>query len=384
MFQQSLIVFSMGIIISFAKSNNFPQVILKTNEIFKMYHNSIEKTIPFKEVRASLQALDRMAQDYKGKCRQNIYEACQLGYQATDNYYKATDQILQWTLSTSFMVEKYIPSGDLGSRFPAIQLSLHDGLETISNALKLLEETRDQLTTMQSKLRPIPQDLTDEFNNLKYQHDQKLEELKDTVNKVSSMVLDLAGGPVGSVLGLFAKLVKKDIASDIILSKKIANEKEQMEITQVFYNSLRDTVRHASVDLGESKENLHEKIREVTALQGNIFSYKFILEEAQEIKDCLVLLKETLNEFIRSHEYAIKIYHGLLRDNGPMPRELQMWTAKLPENKLISLHRVNSIANDLLSRTAKEREDQFWKLEPSHSKPSSLKNNFISYIEASL
>uniref|UniRef100_A0A8D9E797 Hemolysin E n=2 Tax=Cacopsylla melanoneura TaxID=428564 RepID=A0A8D9E797_9HEMI len=352
-------------------------IVQKQNGMLIEYNKNLDQAVPFKELRASLKALDGLAQDYNGKCRADIYNATTMGYKATDNYFRATDKIFRWCSLTNRLTT-YILDNDPPKNkvFKAMMTSTKEGLNLMKESLDILEDVRDQLTTMQSILRPIPRDLTNEITQMREDYEARkvqkriLEIALAAIGAAVTLILGFVAGPVGFALGLAGTLALAGIPAAVIEGHQIPTEDEKMRITEAYYGQLIQAVRDASGNVTAVKEKLHTEITKVQELYGEVQGATEIGEIFGELmKDDLQTLLKSVNEYMKRHGGDVKLvlksrrireitYHGF------------------------DVERIQQAIDHILNQTAKEREERFWELKPTfQNQPYIYQNHFNDLLK---
>uniref|UniRef100_A0A8D8MAF0 Uncharacterized protein n=1 Tax=Cacopsylla melanoneura TaxID=428564 RepID=A0A8D8MAF0_9HEMI len=148
--------------------NKLNNLIGTQKDLLRTYVKHLDNAVSFKELRGSLQLLDKLAQDYNGKCRADIYNATSIGYKCTDNYYRATDKIFRWCALMAKLL-KYLLKNEktIDQNYILMLNTTNRAVKAVTEAHALLELVRDDLTMMQNILRPVPSYLNYEFDQYK-------------------------------------------------------------------------------------------------------------------------------------------------------------------------------------------------------------------------
>lgn len=366
----TLFVFCLGAVVLSVNcgsevDNYMDTIIQKTNKVLLKYDEDLDKAVPFKELRASLKALDLMAKDYQGSSRDPIYKATHLGYQATDKYYEATDAIFAWCVKAEVVIDYIIDSEpDRSLAYRAILKLTGNGLTTIKASLAKLNEVRDDLTNMADKLRPVPSSLTKELAELRQEYEQQVRKMKtlkwtlmvalSLLGAVASIVLGFLTGPIGLALGIAGTIAAAGVPVAVIQGKVEPSQEEKWKITEAYYKSLIQAVQHAQGNITAVKDSLNVEIKEVGRLKGTVEGQLFILtldEEDQSLSrslvNSLVKFKKTLGAFIGRHS-----------GGGQSRRRREI----LSECHGLDVEGVSYAVDTFLNGTATQREEAFWRL----------------------
>lgn len=178
-----VIVFCVGNAILSVKGNALDEaleeILKRTTDILIMYDVNMDTTVPFKDLKLSLKALEAMAKDYHGESSDAIYTACDLGTKASDNYFRATDTIFTWCVKARRTIKNILYSNlEYETKFIPLLTITNMGVNTLKESLTKLNQVTDQLTDMSAKLRPVPSELTRELVQPKEEHLKRVEEMQ--------------------------------------------------------------------------------------------------------------------------------------------------------------------------------------------------------------
>ncbi|KAL1455329.1 hypothetical protein WDU94_009432 [Cyamophila willieti] len=359
------------------QEDDLRDIVQKQNGMLIEYNKNLDEAVPFKELRASLKALDILAQDYNGKCRADIYNATSMGYQATDNYFRATDKIFRWCALTNRLTTYILDNNPTKNQtFKAVMTTTREGLNMMKESIDILEKVRDQLTSMQSILRPIPRDLTNEITQMREDYEQRkihkriLEIALAAIGAAVTLVLGFIAGPVGFALGIAGTLALAGIPAAVIEGHQIPSEDEKMRITEAYYGALIKAVQEASGNVTAVKEKLHVEITKVQQLYGDV-------QGATEIGDIIgELMKEDLQNLLKSVNDYMK------RHGGDVNLVLRSRRIREITYHGFDVKRIQQAIDQILNQTAKEREERFWELKPTfQNQPYIYENHFNDLLK---
>lgn len=163
----------------------------------------IDKGVPFRELRISLEELEKLERQYDGKVKEKLNEAINLGFKTTDAYYEACNKIYSWSLRASRTTE-YVLSRE-------IFLNVNDTanitsnitrqrIGAISTSLLSLQEVQQQLTEVATALETIPSDLEEELEESQLERFMTILNvrtgIKFMINDIVALVLSVVSGPV--------------------------------------------------------------------------------------------------------------------------------------------------------------------------------------------
>lgn len=167
--QRIFIVFLVGII--FAAHADLLQQIMTTNSFLVKYDQDLDNAVPFREFRESIKVLEFMAKEYNGACKDDIVRATSLSYSATDNYFRATNEIFEWCVKAKtifgYMLEYQSDRSLSNSMWELIVKTLKDGLKALNKSLSILDQVKDDLTKVYGVLSPMSNKLENELEQLK-------------------------------------------------------------------------------------------------------------------------------------------------------------------------------------------------------------------------
>lgn len=270
--QRIFVIFFVGIILSARAEESDPmlEILKMTNDVLVTYDQNLDKIVPFKQFRESIKGLEKMAENYNGRCINDINRAIHLGYQVTDEYFRATDKIFKWcvtgrTVFNYILNHKTTLSKDLMKR--ALSSTMTKGMESLNESINKLETIRDQLTELYSILQPMPRTLKNELERLgfgmrkkRFAGSNQLNGLLAALGATTTVVLAFVLGPVGLAIGLLSKMEALGIDRCVMNSGFKPSKEEELKITQAYYMSLILTVQYATSNVTEVKEKLNTEI----------------------------------------------------------------------------------------------------------------------------
>uniref|UniRef100_A0A8D8T254 Uncharacterized protein n=1 Tax=Cacopsylla melanoneura TaxID=428564 RepID=A0A8D8T254_9HEMI len=370
-----------------ANVEDYSKLVNATKRVFESYIIQIDEAIPFKQLRESLKLMDEMAQDYNGTCRKDIYKASRLGYTATDNFFKATDKIFRWCALTNDLVNIILNQNITFSEKSSVVLNItNEGIKTIEDSLKILETTVvPELITMHEILLPLPVNLKTELTNAKTEFERKKANDWSIIGSLFSLIVHVASKIVGFLTGgsgpvlfgdsAFTLLLPLGISLDVISKSREPTIDESIKINELLYTKLIDAVKNVQINVGKATDYVHSEKREVQILYGKLNSqlyYKALVKTNNLPVDVqLKKLRDTVKSFLEIHHADVNI---------TVSRKTRDTT-----KHGFNLDRIKRAVDQAMDLTATEREELFWKLEPTfQNQPYIYENHLKDFVKFSV
>lgn len=333
--------------------------------LFVRYDQNLDKVVPFKELKKSLNELQTLEEKYNVRVKRKLNQAITLGLRATDEYYIACDKIYVWCVRTSSSVEnvlkgqKYLSLNDTADTASEV---VKLGLDAVRTSLENLQKVQTYLTDVASALQTIPADLEEELQELvfKYKHDsvelQKKEKIATgivaLIGGIAALALQFVFGPNPGLfaLSIRAALLVASVPAAILNRNTDPNRDEKMKITQVFYERLIIAIDYTRNNVTVVKQELAVEIYKIsemeTKMQGtnNIILAGHVEKEA--IVNALSNLISVTNDFISRHDDNIKL--------ESVRRKRHDISSPVPDIKRHEVH-------NHLNETAEERKNKLLK-----------------------
>lgn len=256
------------------------------DKMMELYNKHIDRIIPWKEFKETLDELNKFRGNYSVESAALIGDIKTLMMDGMDSYFSASQNVFEWAGTVIPHLTMYIKLFDSYSAGIAeTQKKLF--VDVLSEGEKRMTDAQNDLGKSSSSFNSVAGKLTTLHGRFAVEFDEKSEYFQTKMSEIR--LKGYAGGAWFGPIGV-------GIAAAVIEGKLIPEVKANMEKIETFYDTLNGKMQQAFMDIEKTKVNLVGEIQHIGNLKvktKNANTY-ISMDEVPELRDMVIKAAQDL------------------------------------------------------------------------------------------
>lgn len=264
-----------------------------------LYNKYLDQLIPWGLFKETIQKLHQAVNHLSDEAGQLVGEIKTLLLNGMDEYHSSTEKVFEWCDLASRRLKKYL---ELFDRTEAGKDRIIEAQKTI--LIKVLDDGINFMTVSQEKLHQASTSFNSASGKLTTLNQKLQHDLQQNSAYFDAQVAKIRTG-VYSTAWIGGLIPGYTVAAIVVEGKLIPNLKKDFEMVKHHFESLKETVSKADVNITDTKKKLQDEIVVIGKLKTDTKDAKNDIDDLGEFREFIEIsvskLIESCDEYMKRH-----------------------------------------------------------------------------------